>query len=154
VSECLSEYPLICSERLIDATIILLCELECHLYNRSAHCEGKNDCQPHKLSTLFFSQHLPGLRTGERALRVRFGTSEYGVTRTFINMRNTRQIRRSLQHLRVCREDELIPWTRGEMIPHQRDPVKLAARYIEPPMTTQASQATAQQRQILRLQLG
>jgi hypothetical protein len=30
----------------------------------------------------FFSQHLPGLRTGERALRVRLGTSEYGVTRT------------------------------------------------------------------------
>jgi hypothetical protein len=44
--------------------------------NRPAHCEGINDHQLHNMSTFFCSQHPPGLRTGERALRVRFDTSQ------------------------------------------------------------------------------
>jgi hypothetical protein len=40
------------------------------------------------------------------------------------------------------------------MIPPQQYPVTLAARYIEPPMTTLAALETAPQRQILCPQLG
>jgi hypothetical protein len=74
------------SEILLDATSILPCELEAtgiEVCNRSAHCEGINGRQPHNLST--FLLLAASLRTGERALRVRFCTNEYGVTRTLIN---------------------------------------------------------------------
>jgi hypothetical protein len=45
-------------------------------------------------------------------------------------------------------------WTRGKIIPHQRDPVTMAAGFIEPPITTLAAIETAPQRQILRPQPG
>jgi hypothetical protein len=68
------------SERLVDATSIMPCELEAPPVQRCVIAQltvRELMVVNHITYVPFFcSQHLPGLRTGERALRVRFGTSE------------------------------------------------------------------------------
>jgi hypothetical protein len=68
------------SGRLIDATSILPCEFEAQPVKRcdiaQLNVKEKNAAIHIAQVLVFCSQHLPGVLTGERALRVRFGTSE------------------------------------------------------------------------------
>jgi hypothetical protein len=85
-----SEYFVLCSERLLDAICTQLCEfvvagcpMSIEVCSRLAHGEGIIGRHPHKLSTFLHLAAPTRSPHGRAALRVRFGTSLEGVTRPF-----------------------------------------------------------------------